>query len=121
VDEDAAMPAIGQLQHRVTFQRPAPARDEFGQPLPGAAGYVDVITVWAAIRPTGSNERLAAAQMQSGQTHVITTHYRADLAAATGAWRITMGARAFGITGLPRDIDERHQWLVLDATEIRHA
>ena len=73
----------GQLTHRVTFQQPTNAVDDYGQPVPG--GFADVATVFAAIRPMGSNERLAAAQMQSGQTHVVTVRYSAALAAATVA------------------------------------
>lgn len=105
----------GKLGRRVTFQQPTNAVDDYGQPVPG--GFADVATVFAAIRPMGSNERLAAAQMQSGQTHVVTVRYSAALAAATGAWRIVYGARTFGIVGLPRDIDEGHRWLVFDCVE----
>lgn len=105
----------GKLGRRVTFQQPTNAVDDYGQPVPG--GFADVATVFAAIRPTGSSERLAAAQMQSGQTHVITVRYAASIAAATGAWRIVYGARTFGIVGLPRDIDEGHRWLVFDCVE----
>ena len=105
----------GQLTHRVTFQQPTNAVDDYGQPVPG--GFADVATVFAAIRPMGSSERLAASQMQSGQTHVVTVRYSAALAAATGAWRIVYGARTFGIVGLPRDIDEGHRWLVFDCVE----
>lgn len=105
----------GKLGRRVTFQQPTNAVDDYGQPVPG--GFADVATVFAAIRPMGSSERLAASQMQSGQTHVVTVRYSAALAAATGAWRIVYGARTFGIVGLPRDIDEGHRWLVFDCVE----
>lgn len=105
----------GRLTNKVTFQQPGAAVDDYGQPVPGS--FDDVATVWAAIRPMGSSERLAASQMQSGQTHVVTVRYSAALAAATGAWRIVYGARTFGIVGLPRDIDEGHRWLVFDCVE----
>lgn len=105
----------GTLTKRITLQKPGNAVDDYGQPVPGS--FDDVVTVWAQIRPTGSNERLAAAQMQSGQTHVVTVRYSAALAAATGAWRIVFGARAFGIVGLPRCPDERREWLIFDCTE----
>jgi len=110
----------GQLRHRIALQSPGPAVDEFGQPIPGAANWQTVSTVWAAIRPVGSTERLAAAQQQSAQTHVITTRWAAELAAATGAWRIVMGDRTFAVTGLPRCPGEARQWLVWDASETRH-
>lgn len=105
----------GKLGHRVTFQQPTNAVDDYGQPVPG--GFNDVATVWASIRPMGSSERLAASQMQSGQTHVVTVRYQSALAAATGAWRIVYGARTFGIVGLPRNPDEAGRWLVFDCTE----
>lgn len=105
----------GKLGRRVTFQQPTNAVDDYGQPVPG--GFADVATVFAAIRPTGSSERLAAAQIQSGQTHVITVRYAASIAAATGAWRIVYGARTFGVVGLPRNIDEAGRWLVFDCVE----
>lgn len=110
------MPA-GTLTKRITLQKPGNAVDDYGQPVPGGGGFDDVATVWAAIRPMGSNERVAAAQTQSGQTHVITVRWTAALAAAHGSWRIVFGARAFGIVGLPRCPDERREWLVFDCTE----
>ena len=105
----------GNLTKRITLQKPGNAVDDYGQPVPG--GFADVATVFAAIRPMGSSERLAASQMQSGQTHVVTVRYQSALAAATGAWRIVYGARTFGIVGLPRNPDEAGRWLVFDCTE----
>ena len=105
----------GRLNHRVTFQQPTNSVDDYGQPVPGS--FDDVATVWAAIRPTGSSERLAASQMQSGQTHVITVRHAASIAAATGAWRIVYGSRTFGVVGLPRNPDEAGRWLVFDCVE----
>ena len=105
----------GQLTHRVTFQQPTNAVDDYGQPVPG--GFADVATVFAAIRPMGSSERLAASQMQSGQTHVITVRHSTALAAAIGSWRIAYGARKFDVIGLPRNIDEAGRWLVFDCVE----
>lgn len=105
----------GRLAHKVTFQQPTNAVDDYGQPVPG--GFADVASVFAAIRPTGSSERLAASQMQSGQTHVITVRHSTALAAAIGSWRIVYGARTFGIVGLPRNPDEAGRWLVFDCVE----
>ena len=105
----------GRLNHRVTFQQPTNSVDDYGQPVPGS--FDDVATVWAAIRPTGSSERLAASQMQSGQTHVITVRHSTALAAAIGSWRIAYGARKFDVIGLPRNIDEAGRWLVFDCVE----
>ena len=106
----------GTLTKRITLQKPGSAVDDYGQPVPGS--FDDVATVWAAIRPMGSNERLAASQMQSGQTHVLTVRHTGSLAAATGAWRIVYGARTFGIVGLPRNPAEAGRWLVFDCVEV---
>lgn len=105
----------GTLTKRITLQKPGNAVDDYGQPVPGS--FDDVATVWASIRPTGSSERLAASQMQSGQTHVITVRHAASIAAATGAWRIVYGSRTFGVVGLPRNPDEAGRWLVFDCVE----
>lgn len=105
----------GTLTKRITLQKPGNAVDDYGQPVPGS--FDDVATVWASIRPTGSSERLAASQMQSGQTHVITVRHAASIAAATGAWRIAYGSRTFGVVGLPRNPDEAGRWLVFDCVE----
>lgn len=105
----------GTLTKRITLQKPGNAVDDYGQPVPGS--FDDVATVWAAIRPMGSSERLAASQMQSGQTHVVTVRYQSSLAAATGAWRIVYKARHFGIVGLPRNIQEGGHTLVFDCVE----
>lgn len=105
----------GTYRHRLTFQRPAAVLDEWGQEAPG--GWEDVATVWASIRPMGSSERLAAAQMQSAQTHVLQTHWRADIAAANGAWRVLFGTRRLGIVGLPRNVGEANHTLIFDCVE----
>ena len=105
----------GTLTKRITLQKPGNAVDDYGQPVPGS--FDDVATVWASIRPTGSSERLAASQMQSGQTHVITVRHAASIAAATGAWRVVYGSRTFGVVGLPRNPDEAGRWLVFDCVE----
>ncbi len=102
------------LSHRVSFERPSTKQDGYGHRVPG---WCAVATVWAAVRPVGSTERLAAAQMQSGQTHVVTTRYSAALAALRGECRLVYGSRTFNIVGLPRCINEAGQYLVFDCTE----
>lgn len=104
----------GTLNKRIRFERPSEAVDKYGDPI---GGWAAVATVWAAIRPMGSNERMAALQMQSGQTHVVTTRYSAALAQAKGEWRIVFGARILQLVGQPRNPDERNERLVFDCTE----
>lgn len=102
------------LAHRISFQQPSTAVDAFGHRVPG---WATVATVWAAVRPMGSTERLAAAQMQSGQTHVVTTRHSAALAALRGECRLVFGTRTFNLVGFPRSINEAGQYLVFDCTE----
>lgn len=104
----------GTLNKRIRFERPSEAVDRYGDPI---GGWETVATVWAAIRPVGSNERMAALQMQSGQTHVVTTRYSGALAQARGEWRIAFSGRVFQIVGQPRNPDERNERLVFDCTE----
>ena len=49
---------IGSLNRRVKIQAPAEARDEIGQPIPGASGWVDFATVWANVRYLNGTETL---------------------------------------------------------------
>ena len=104
----------GTLNKRIRFERPSEAVDKYGNPI---GGWEAVATVWAAIRPMGSNERMAALQMQSSQTHVVTTRYSAALAQARGEWRIVFKGRVLQLVGQPRNPDERNESLVFDCTE----
>ena len=108
------MALADKLNKRITFERPSEAVDRYGDPI---GGWEAVATVWAAIRPMGSNERLIAMQTQSGQTHVVTARYSATLAAARGDWRIVFNGRVFQTAGQPRNPDERNESLVFDCTE----
>lgn len=104
----------GKYEHRLRVERPAAAAGSFGHFAPG---WDLVAEVWASVRPTGSNERMAAFQMQSGQTHVVATPYHPSLAGVRGDCRIVFGARTFNIVGFPRNPGERNEELVFDCTE----
>lgn len=102
------------LHHKITFQRPSSTAGDFGHRVDG---WTDIATVFADLRPMGSNERMAAMQMQSGGTHVVTVRYQSNLCSLTGKDRILFGSRTFNIVGLPRNIDERNRVLAMDVTE----
>lgn len=104
----------GKLDKRIRFERPSEAVDKYGDPI---GGWEAVATVWAAIRPMGTNERMAALQIQSGQTHVVTTRYSAALAQARGEWRIVFKGRVLQSVGQPRNPDEANVSLVFDCRE----
>lgn len=104
----------GKLRHRITIQKPTDAIDTFGHRL---KNWIDVATVWAEVRPVGSNERLIAFQMQSGQTHVIKTRWQPDLIDVTGEYRIVFKERLFNIIGRPRNVTEKDEYLIFDTAE----
>ena len=102
------------LSHRITVERPTAVLDAYGHRVPG---WEIVAMAWAAVRPMGSNERVAAAQMQSAQTHVVTTRYSPALAALKGECRMRFDSRSFNLVGLPRNIDEADKYLIFDCVE----
>lgn len=102
------------LHHKITFQRASSTVADFGHRVDG---WTNIATVFADVRPMGSNERMAAMQMQSGGTHVVTVRYQSDLESLTGKDRVLFGSRTFNIVGLPRNIDERNRVLAMDVTE----
>lgn len=104
----------GALNKPIRFEAPTQAVDKYGDPIDG---WAPVASVWASIRPMGSNERMVAMQAQSGQTHVVTTRYSTALAAARGDWRIVFNGRVFQVVGQPRNRDEKNEMLVFDCTE----
>ncbi|MFI8616489.1 phage head closure protein [Acidovorax sp. NPDC077693] len=104
----------GAFDKRVRFEKPSDVVARFGH---RAEGWALVKEAWVRIRPVGSNERLAASQMQSGQTHVVETGYHPALAVAVGSWRIVFGTRTFNIVGLPRNRNEANELLTFDCSE----
>lgn len=104
----------GRLDKLVSIEAPADTVDKYGDPV---AGWAEIAKASAHIRPMGVSERLASLQMQSGQTHVVTTRYTAALAAAKGEWRILFKGRVFQLVGQPRNPDEANVSLVFDCTE----
>lgn len=104
----------GSYDKRVRVERPAAAKGQYGHRAPG---WELVAEGWASIRPTGSNERLAAFQMQSGQTHVVSMPYKAALTTVRGDCRIVYGARVFSVVGMPRNPREANEEIVMDCTE----
>jgi SPP1 family predicted phage head-tail adaptor len=104
----------GLLRHRITIQKPTDQLDTFGHRL---KNWDDVATVWAEVRPMGSNERLLAFQMQSGQSHVIKTRWMPELKDVSGEYRIVFEGRLFNIIGRPRNVTEKDDYLIFDTRE----
>jgi SPP1 family predicted phage head-tail adaptor len=104
----------GKLRHRIKIQKPTETKDQFGHRL---KTWTDVVECWAEVRPTGSNERLVAFQMQTGQSHVITARWQAVMDSVTGNHRIVFQSRLFNIIGRPRNVTEKDTYIVFDTAE----
>lgn len=121
----------GKLRKRITIERPTVEVGAYGHRVDG---WEVVANCFAEIRPVGSRERMAASQMQSGQTHVVTVRFQPKLKEASGEWRIVFKShrnieawseyyetgffiRTFNILGLPRNLSERDNYLIFDTLE----
>ena len=70
---------VGDMRHRVTFQREARADDAYGG---GATPWQDVATVFAAVDASIGKESVAGQQVQASLTYQIRLRHRADITAA---------------------------------------
>jgi len=96
---------IGRMNKRITLQYKTLVSDGMGS---FTASWVDIATVWAAIIPVSTKERMMADQVSGEITHRIRTRYRRNIRAS---WRIKFGNRYFNINGPPINPNERNQWL----------
>lgn len=105
----------GELRHRVTFQRRITAQDSTGQAV---ESWQDAFTAWADVSPLNGRELIAAQQLQSSVTHMITVRYRSELAdpKAVADMRIVFGTRLFNINACLIQ-DERRRAVEIQATE----
>lgn len=107
---------VGALKHRVVLEESTRVADgQGGYAVTWAeVGGAGAATLWARIRPLSGKEQVAHQQLQNTLTHEVVIRYRPGV---TGAMRFTRGARVFNIRGIPRNIDENNEWLVLDCEE----
>lgn len=103
----------GDLNKRVLLQSPTGTRDAVGE---RSTTWIDVATVWAAIRPMSAREQLVAAQRQHDTSHVIEIRHSSAVAALDASWRLVFGARIFTIDGVLND-RERNEKLILYCSE----
>lgn len=93
-----------QLRHRVTLEQLARADDEGG-------GYdetwVEVVTLFADVRPIGGTERVEADRLEGQITHEITLRFRQGV---VPAMRFRKGARLFQVLSVI-NVEERDRWL----------
>lgn len=103
---------IGDLNKRVEFQAPTKASDGM---LGFTVTWSTIITVWAAIWPLNSTERLA--NMQAGGTLSGKVRIRYSRTPFRTGWRIKYGNRYLNIEGLPVVIGN-NDWLEFMVSEI---
>jgi SPP1 family predicted phage head-tail adaptor len=71
--------AAGQLDQRVTIQRPVAGQDAAGQPLTTWEDLAATPTVWAASEPLRGKEFIAAGQMQATVDTRFRIRHRSDV------------------------------------------
>lgn len=88
---------IGNLKHRVTFQKSVRTPD-------GGGGFTEIWQsidsnpiVYAAIMPLSGGEQLRFHQLEATVTHRIVIRYRSDV---TSAMRIVRGTTIYDITAV---------------------
>lgn len=91
------MPA-GRYKHRVTVQ--APVKDDFD----GVAGWTDVRTVWANVRPMSGREARENARMAASVTHEV--YVRGWFPDIEATHQVKYGARVLSIETAPVNVNE---------------
>ena len=94
----------GQLRHRVTFQTPSTATDDYGDPAPV---WSALDTVWARVEPITGKERFAALQVQADVNHRILCRYNSTIASLAPDDRVVFGSLTFDIKAVI-NTDERN-------------
>ena len=105
----------GQLNRRVTLQRPSNAQDSFGAVQ---STWIDVATVWADIQPLSGRELENARRMASEISHQITLRYQTLFTdtRAVAAYRARYKGRVFNLHAALNE-DEANVLITLLASE----
>ncbi len=101
----------GRLRHRVTIETPGGTASAFGEV---AQSWSTVATVWAAVEPTSSRERVENEQTKTFTTHRVLVRYRDDV---TTSERVTFGSRTLNILSVINP-NEQNATLELLCTEV---
>lgn len=108
----------GRLRHRVTIQSDeSTTEDDAGHPIPA---WTDWLTVWADI-DTSSRKFMAAQQIKSQLTHLVTIRYHSAFNTST-KFRIKWGSVYLYPLGPPVDVGQRRErYDIQCAEEVRPA
>jgi SPP1 family predicted phage head-tail adaptor len=93
-----------ELRHRLTLEELSRVADEGGG---FTEDWVTVATLFADLRPIGSDERYEADRLAGRVTHEVSLRYRAGV---VPAMRFRKSTRIFHIISVI-DVDERRRWL----------
>lgn len=98
------MTGLSDLRHRLVLEEPQRVSD-------GAGGFtetwVEVATVWGALRPNGGSEAVDSGRLAGQVSHTVTLRHRDGV---TPAMRFRKETRIFHILAAI-DEDERRRWL----------
>jgi len=104
---------IGEMQARITLQKPSQVADGYGD---GQPTYVTVGNVWAKLEPMSGREYWRAQQANSKVTHRVTIWFGPYGKQLKDDWRFLYDGRTFNIAG-HRNIMEADEFLELLAIE----
>lgn len=106
---------IGELRYKITFQILSnETTNENGFPLSEDERFTDFKSAWSTVYPLKGTEFWSAKTTYSESTVKFTCRY---IPGITSDMRIQYGKRTFNIVGVI-DVDERHKWLQIMATEL---
>lgn len=97
----------GQLNHRITIQRPTGAQDAWGTPEP--AGWEDVALVWADFRYQSGSESIRAGADVSTVRASVRIRWRTGVDAGM---RVLHGGQVFDVEAVLPSADRKHIDLV---------
>ncbi len=67
---------IGEMRHRITFQRPVKTDDGHKG---HAVAWQDMVTCWASVEPLSGREYFYSHQIKAEITHRVKIRYRTDI------------------------------------------
>lgn len=105
---------IGRLRHRITFQELSKSEKNYYGEL--ICEWLDIITVWAEIKPVSGNQFFAAKQINSEISHNVYIRYRTDL---KPSMRIKFKNRIFEILYV-MNVNENNRMMQIYCKELIH-
>lgn len=99
----------GRLRHRIVFENPTEAEDEFGEPVKTWQAIPDG-ECWARKEDLSGRELFQAQQISAEITTQFTIRYRTDIDARMS---IRYGEQFYHIQGAPQDPDGLREHLVI--------